>query len=150
MTPPTHPNRQALTLKAWVILSRAHSAVGARAAADVAQHGLTLAEFGILEALLHKGPLLLSELKRKILVSAGGITYLVDRLESRGLVERQPCEHDRRASYAALTPAGQELIGGIFPGHASTLEQAFGALSDEELARLIEVGRKLGTSASGG
>ena len=51
-------------------------------------------------------------------MSSGGITYLVDRLEQKGLVERQDCPGDRRARYAALTPEGERVIGRIFPGHA--------------------------------
>ena len=92
-----------LSLKLWVVLSRAFDAVQTRAAADAARHGLTLTEFGVMEALYHKGPLLLGEVQRKILVTSGGVTYLVDRLVAKGLVERRRCEKDRRAWYAALT-----------------------------------------------
>ncbi|HEY0777923.1 MAG TPA: MarR family transcriptional regulator, partial [Gemmatirosa sp.] len=73
-------------LKLWVVLARAHAAIAARAAADIARHGLTLAEFGVLEALHHKGRMLLGEVQRSLLVSSGGVTYLVDRLERRGWV----------------------------------------------------------------
>lgn len=134
-------------LKLYVVLSRAQLAVSRHAAADVARHGLTGTEFGILEALYHRGPLLLGELQRKILVSSGGITYLVDRLEERGLVERQDCPGDRRARYAALTRAGEELIARIFPDHAQVLTRAVSGLSRTEQAQAIELLRKLGTAA---
>jgi MarR family transcriptional regulator, 2-MHQ and catechol-resistance regulon repressor len=142
-------DRQGQALKAWVVLARAYNTVSARAQADIARHDLTHAEFAILEALLHRGPLLLRELKEKILVTAGGITYLVDRLQARGLVERRPCERDRRAYYATLTVAGQELIAGIFPEHARAIEAAFAALTDEELVEAARLMRKLGRSAAG-
>src|SRR5688500_18705197 len=90
----------------WVVLSRAHAAVAAPSPADLARSGLTPMEFGIREALHHKGPMLLGEVQKKILVASGGVTYLVDRLAAKGLVERQRCDRDRRAYYAALTPAG--------------------------------------------
>src|SRR6185503_13192975 len=90
-------------LKLWVVLARAYASVAQRASEDVARHGLTLAEFAVLEALYHKGPLLLGEVQKKILVSSGGVTYLVDRLEERGLVRRKLCPEDRRARYAELT-----------------------------------------------
>lgn len=141
-------DREAQALRTWVVLSRAYAAVSARAQADIARHGLTQTEFGILEALFHKGPLLLSELKGKILVTAGGITYLVDRLEDRGLVERRPCERDRRAYYAALTPDGEQLIAGIFPEHARAIEDAFAGLAPEELLETARLLRKLGKSAA--
>ena len=137
--------RQALALKLWVVFSRAHAAVEARAQADVARHGLTVAEFGILEALYHKGPLLLNELKDKILVSAGGITYLVDRLEKRGLVERRRCDRDRRAYYAALTEDGEAFVAEIFPAHARCIEQALAGLDADEQIAAADLLRKLGT-----
>lgn len=137
-----------LSLKLWVVLSRAQAAIEAHARADVERHDLTLAEFGILEALHHKGPMLLGEVQKKILVSSGGITYLVDRLEKKGLVERQECPTDRRARYAALTPAGEELIRRIFPEHARALADALAGLDDDEKREAITLLRKLGKHAA--
>src|SRR5690606_26729768 len=114
---------RALALKLWVVLARATSSVEAHLHANVAAEGLTLTEFGILEVLYHKGPLLLGEVQKRILVSSGGVTYLVDRLEEKGLVERRACPEDRRARYAALTPAGEALIARIFPAHAELIEE---------------------------
>jgi MarR family transcriptional regulator, 2-MHQ and catechol-resistance regulon repressor len=111
-------------LKLWVVLARAHAAIAAHTEADVARYGLSIAEFGVLEALYHKGPMLLGEVQRRILVSSGGITFLIDRLARKGLVERQTCETDRRARYAALTPEGDALIARIFPAHAARVAQA--------------------------
>ena len=121
-----------LALRTWIALARAHNAVGARAAADVARHGLTAAEFGVLEALYHRGPMLLSDVQRRILVSSGGITYLVDRLEKRGLVERRDCPGDRRARLAALTGEGEALVRRIFPEHAAVIREALSGLGPEE------------------
>ncbi len=136
-------------LKLWVVLARAHASVAAHAEQDIARHGLTMAEFGILEALLHRGPMLLGELQRRILVSSGGITYLVDRLSERGLVERQECPEDRRARYAALTEEGRAFIEGIFPEHAHAVARAVEGLNSDEKRRAIELLRRLGLSAAG-
>lgn len=122
----------ALALRTWIALARAHNAVSARATADVARHGLTVAEFGVLEVLYHKGPMLLNEVQRRILVSSGGITYLVDRLEKRGLVERRDCPGDRRARFAALTPEGDRLVRGIFPEHAAVIRDALATLGPDD------------------
>ncbi|CAN5721233.1 MarR family transcriptional regulator [soil metagenome] len=139
---------QALSLKLYVVLSRARNAVGRIAEADIARHGLSPGEFAILEVLYHKGPLLLGEVQRKILASSGGVTYLVDRLEAAGLVERQECPADRRARYAALTPKGTQLMRRIFPDHARAIEQAVAGLTSDEKEQAIELLRKLGRSAS--
>lgn len=144
--PPTRA--QATSLKLWVVLARATEAVTRHLAADVARHGLTLAEFGILEALYHKGPMLLGEIQRTILVSSGGITYLVDRLEARGLVERQPCPDDRRARFAALTREGTRLVARIFPEHARRIEAAMGGLTQAEQREATAFLRTLGRAAA--
>ena len=139
---------QAESLRLWVIFSRTYAAVASRAQADVARHGLTIAEFGVLEALHHKGPLLLSELKEKILVSNAGVTYLVDRLEKRGMVERRRCDRDRRAYYAHLTAEGSAFVEQIFPEHAAAITAAFGVLDDEERAAVTALLRRVGKHAA--
>ncbi|MBW3571044.1 MAG: MarR family transcriptional regulator [Gemmatimonadetes bacterium] len=135
-------------LKLWVVLSRAHAAVAAHSQADIARHGLTPAEFGILEALHHRGPMLLGEVQKKILVTSGGVTYLVDRLAAKGLVERQRCDRDRRAYYAALTPRGQELIREIFPAHAQAIRRALAGLDEQEKEQATALLRRLGRHAA--
>jgi MarR family transcriptional regulator, 2-MHQ and catechol-resistance regulon repressor len=147
--PPVDPaDEHAVALKLWVVLSRAQAAIAAHAEADVERHGLSIAEFGILEALYHRGPMLLGEVQRRILVSSGGITFLVDRLVKKGLVERQTCETDRRARYAALTSAGEALIARIFPAHAATISRAVMGLSADDQRTLTELMRRLGKAAA--
>lgn len=145
---PLRSPEQTQALRLWVVLSRAREAMVAHLQADVARHGLTLMEFGILEVLYHKGPMLLGDVQRRILVSSGGVTYLVDRLERKGLVERQICENDRRARYAALTPRGEELISQIFPEHAERIEALVSALTFEEQELIYPLLRRLGLSAA--
>ncbi len=135
-------------LHLWVVMSRAHAAVAELADAHVTAQGLTLAEFGILEALYHKGPMLLGEVQRRILVSSGGVTYLVDRLVNKGYVERRSCPDDRRARYAALTPDGEALIAAIFPGHAEQVGLALGALTADEQRTAADLLKRLGLAAA--
>lgn len=137
-----------LALKLYVVLARAGAAVERRAQADIATYGLSQGEFAIMDVLYHKGPLLLGEVQRKILVSSGGVTYLVDRLEAAGLVERRECDTDRRARYAALTRKGEQLMKRIFPQHAAALEQAVAGLNVTEKKQAIELLRKLGIAAA--
>ncbi|HSJ31361.1 MAG TPA: MarR family transcriptional regulator [Longimicrobiales bacterium] len=137
-----------IALKLYVVLSRAYLAVERHSQADIARHELSQGEFAILEALYHRGPLLLGEVQRKILVSSGGVTYLVDRLEADGLVERRECPTDRRARYAALTPKGRQLMKRIFPEHAAALERAVAGLSGTEKKHAIDLLRKLGRAAA--
>ena len=135
-------------LRLWVVLARAYGAVERRIELDVARHDLTGMEFGILEVLYHKGPLLLGEIQRKVLVTSGGITYLVDRLVEKGLVKREECPEDRRARYAVLTPAGAALIARIFPEHAEAIDRALSGLTKKEQAEATKLLRRLGLAAA--
>lgn len=135
-------------LKLWVVLARAYGEVARTVGEDVAKHDLTPMEFGILEALHHKGPLLLGEIQRKVLVTSGGITYLVDRLAAKGLVKRQACPNDRRARYAVLTPTGLALIKRIFPTHAKMIARALSGLSTREQEEATDLVRRLGRAAA--
>jgi len=145
--PPATPP-DSLGLKLWVVLSRAHAAVEAHAREDFARYGLSPAEFGAMEALYHKGPLLLGDLQRKTLVTSGGMTYVVDRLVEKGFVERIRCPSDRRASYAALTEAGARRMGEIFATHQAVMEHAVSGVSDEEKRALIQGLKSLGVEAA--
>jgi MarR family 2-MHQ and catechol resistance regulon transcriptional repressor len=138
---------ESTALKLWVVLARATNSVQAHLQNSVIRHDLTLTEFAILEVLYHKGPLLLGEVQRRILVSSGGVTYLVDRLAQKGLVERRECPNDRRARYAALTAAGEELIGRIFPEHAACIERAVSGLTPAEQRAATDLLRTLGHAA---
>jgi MarR family 2-MHQ and catechol resistance regulon transcriptional repressor len=138
----------ARALKLWVVLSRAHRAIEVHAVADAARHGLTMAEFGALEALYHRGDMLLSDLQRRILVSSGGITFLVDRLTKKGFVRRRQCPSDRRARFASLTPDGERLVREIFPEHAARIRELCSALGPAEQREATELLRTLGLSAA--
>lgn len=138
----------AVSLKLWVVLARAYAAVSSKVDADIAHNDLTTTEFGILEVLHHKGPLLLGEIQRKVLVTSGGITYLVDRLVEKGLVKREECPNDRRARYAVLTPAGDALIRRIFPDHAERIARVLSGLTIREQAEATKLLRRLGLAAA--
>ena len=132
------------SLRLWIALARAHATVTRSVSAKIAEYGLTLAQFGVLEALLHLGPLPLGELADKLLVTGGNVTYVMDRLEKQGLVERCRSEEDRRVITAVLTTEGRDLVQGVFPGHATFIADLMGALSVEEQEQARELLKKLG------
>jgi MarR family 2-MHQ and catechol resistance regulon transcriptional repressor len=108
--------------------------VAREVAVRVSEYGLTTPQFGILEALYHLGPLSLGELAEKLLVTGGNITYVMDRLEKDGLVERDRSGPDRRVVTARLTPKGEGLIREVFPGHARFIHELTDELTAEEKA----------------
>jgi MarR family 2-MHQ and catechol resistance regulon transcriptional repressor len=138
--------RQAAALAAYVKLNRATRAVLAAVEPRLAAAGLTLTQLGVLEAVLHKGPMTQRELGRKVLTSAGNMTDVIDKLVRRGLIRRG--QRDGRSVQVELTGPGESLIRALFPDHARDIEAAFGTLTDQELATLDRVLRKLGLCAA--
>ena len=144
MTHYTGKPQEQRALDAYVKLMRAAESVTARVNRRLDAAGLTISQFGVLEALYHLGPLVLSDLARKILKTSGNITMVVDNLEKRGLAERCPDATDRRFRRVSITPKGRKLIASIFPAHAREITQAMSALSPGEQGTLASLCRKLG------
>jgi MarR family 2-MHQ and catechol resistance regulon transcriptional repressor len=135
-------------LRAYVKLLRASRAVLARVEPRLTSNALTVTQLGVLEALLHIGPLTQRELGRKVLTSAGNMTDVVDKLERRGFVQRTRKPGDRRAVNVELTEQGRDLIAGLFPLHAADIAQAMGGLNADELRALGALLRRLGLAAA--
>ena len=131
-------------LDAYVKLMRAAESVTSRVNRQLDAAGLSISQFGVLEALYHLGPLVLSDLARKILKTSGNLTMVVDNLEKRGLAERRPEPGDRRFVRVALTAKGRKLIASLFPSHARRIAAALAALSPSEQKALAALCRKLG------
>jgi len=132
-------------LDAYVKLSRALATVDARIHRPLAHDGLTASRFGALEALYHLGPLNQRELGRKILKSSGNVTVVVDHLERDGLVVRERDPHDRRHVVVSLTVAGRERIEAAYPAHVRRIVDAFAALEPDQVERLADLAKRLGT-----
>ena len=128
----------------WLVLAKASRVMGERAGHSIAGLGMCASDFGALEVLLHKGPLAVNELGRKLLLTSGSITTAVDRLERRGLVTRRDDPADRRARVVHLTPAGRRLIRKAFGAHAADMERSAGGLTLRERATLVRLLKKLG------
>ncbi len=109
--------------------------------------GLTLSQFGVLEALLHLGSLPQSVVGQKMLQSKGNISVVVSHLEGRGLVQRRRSPDDRRQLFLELTPAGHTLISDYFPLMAQGFADGASVLSVEEQQTLITLCKKLGVGA---
>ncbi|HEX8746054.1 MAG TPA: MarR family transcriptional regulator [Pyrinomonadaceae bacterium] len=136
--------KEVRALDAYIKLMRAAESVSARLAPHLAKAGLTVSQFGALEALYHLGPLCQRDLGKKILKSGGNITMVVDNLEKRGLVERVRGEGDRRYVTVNLTKPGRKLIGELFPRHAGAIREEMCVLSDAELEKLGSLCKRVG------
>ncbi len=128
----------------WVKLTRAYNTFNHLAQKDIGRYGLTEPQFAALEILGHCGPVRLCELSRKMLVSGGNITVVVDNLEKEGLVQRIDDPDDRRAYNVTLTPKGKKLFDDIFVKHAEFVVGAASVLNEKEQEQLSRLLRKLG------
>ncbi|MBR9979373.1 MAG: winged helix-turn-helix transcriptional regulator [Bacteroidetes bacterium] len=135
-------------LDLWVKLARAYAVMNKVAGKNIRQHGLTLPQFGVLECLYHIGPMPIGDLSRKLLVSGGNMTCVVDNLEKEGLVRRVPYPEDARSVIVESTVEGDKLIKRIFPEHAGRIALAASVLSPEEQKELSRLLKKLGTGIS--
>ena len=133
----------------WLVLWKAARAVEARAHRSIADTGLGASDFAILETLLHKGPLPVNVIGRKVLLTTGSITSAVDRLVNRGLVTRRDDPADRRVRHVHLTASGRKLISRAFAQHAEDLEEIVATLTRDERSTLVALLRKLGKGAEG-
>ncbi|HEX4322289.1 MAG TPA: MarR family transcriptional regulator [Acidobacteriaceae bacterium] len=131
----------------WIVLSKCHHALRLNAECSIKGTGLVLSDFMVLEALLHKGPMTITEIQKKALLASGSMTAAVDRVERKGLLVRRATKEDRRARVLELTDAGAQLIQAAFAQHAADLDQIMSALSPSEQEQLYRLARKLGKAA---
>ena len=136
-------------LDSYIKLVRATEAVNARTSQNFTAAGLTISQFGVLEALLHGGSLCQRDIAKKILKSTGNITMVIDNLEKRRLVKRERDADDRRFITIHLTDAGRELITSIFPQQVAAILAEMELLTDEEQDELGRLCRKLGLRQRG-
>jgi MarR family 2-MHQ and catechol resistance regulon transcriptional repressor len=136
--------REKLVLKTWVQFSRAHNTLGQIMRHNVEEQGLTISQFGVLEALKHLGPLSVKEIGQKLLLTTSNLVTVIDNLVKQELVERVPCEHDRRSIIIHLTKKGTVMIEPIFRNHLDELLNCFSIFDEQQLKTLGSLSKDLG------
>ncbi len=134
-------------LDAYIKILRASESVIRRATRHLSAVGLTVSQFGVLEAIFHLGPLCGKDLAGKLLKSGGNIATVVDNLERAGLVRRERSPENRRFVRIHLTADGRRLISRIFPRHVESVVREMGVLSAREQEGLAALCRRLGRGA---
>lgn len=132
------------TLDAFIKLMRATESINSRLNRHLSGADLTVSQFGVLEALLHLGPLNQKSLGEKLLKSGGNITLVIDNLEKCNFVERQRDPDDRRAMLIHLTKKGERFIKSFFPKHLDQIKEEFSVLTEKEKEELARICKKLG------
>src|SRR5580658_9343237 len=132
----------------WLVMMKAMRALTRYAAAGIEETGLGFSDFGVLEVLLHKGPLPVNTIGPVVNLTAGSISIAVDRLFAKGLVSRVESPEDRRVRIVALTPRGKALIDSAFRKHSGQMKRVFSELSPEELRGLQMALKRVGKRAA--
>lgn len=130
-------------LKLLIAVSRGAIDMGRTTMRTIKVHGLTPAQFMVLEVLYHKGPMKVREITEKILSSGGNMTVVIANLEREGYVERHAVEGDRRAFRIAISTLGRDKMEEVFPDHLQCLEKYFSRLTEEEKEELMHLLRKM-------
>ena len=132
----------------WLVIAKSYRALSLLAERSIANTGLCLTDFAALEALLHKGPLTISEIQDKVRLASGSMTAAVDRLEKLRLVVRKSSPRDRRARVVELTAQGKRLAASSFERHAKDLEALMSGLSEKEKEQVYRLLKKVGLLAA--
>jgi MarR family 2-MHQ and catechol resistance regulon transcriptional repressor len=131
-------------LNAYIKLQRAAETVLMHTTAHLADYGLTLSQFAILEALYHLGTLSQRDLAEKLLKSTGNMSIVLKNIEKRGLISRQRNPADNRYMRVCITDMGRDLIESMFDQHVAGIVDEMSILSADEQAELDRLCRKLG------
>lgn len=136
-----------LDLRLFRIWMKASKVIFDNVRKDVDRYGINPEHFMVLELLYSKGPHPVQKICEKLSIPSGSITYVVDKLEKKGLVERQVNPTDRRASNVVLTEKGTTLFDEIFPQHVETISANLASVSNEEKEQLLLLLKKIGIGA---
>ncbi len=130
-----------------LVLWKAHKAVETVDKESIAATGLCISDFAVLEAVLHKGPMPVNTIGKKVLLTSGSISTAVDRLQNKGLVQRLQDPSDGRVYLVHLTDEGRRMIQEAYRIHSTNLERATDVLDDAERKTLVVLLKKLGRHA---
>ncbi|HFI0452286.1 TPA: MarR family winged helix-turn-helix transcriptional regulator [Streptococcus suis] len=133
-------NKQAL--HSLVVFRRAANTISKSELETIKKYGLTVCQFGVMEALYNKGNLRIQDLIDKLLSTSGNMTVVIKNMIRDGYVYKTSDTSDRRASLIALTEKGRQTIEAILPEHYDHVGQIFSVLSPEEQDLLAKILKK--------
>ena len=136
-------------MRLWTVLARCYATYAKAVAGRVTEYGLTMPQFRTLQMLYYREPLSFGELADKLLVTGGNVTYIMDRLEERGLAARHRSPDDRRILDARLSASGRALLDGICLGHTGLIEQLSRHLTEDEQETMRLLLKRLGKGIAG-
>lgn len=132
-------------LKPLITLFKAHQSMVEFIKKDIKDTPFDLNEFSVFEVIYHYKHIKVQDIKEKVLVANSSLTYILDKLVKKGLIQRIKCHQDQRVTYIGLTNEGIKLSDTLFIGHYERMEKLLSILTHEEQKELSYLLKKLGT-----
>ena len=127
----------------FFMLMQTSKAIHERIKMEMMKHNLSITEFSVLEVLYYKGKQNIHQIAQRVLISSGSMTYVIDKLEKKGFLERSACPDDRRAIHVSLTDKGNEWMDKVMPEHQELIDDMFRSLNAEESEALVQLLEKV-------
>ncbi|PEK99094.1 MarR family winged helix-turn-helix transcriptional regulator [Bacillus sp. AFS017336] len=125
--------------QSFLLLMQSSKAIHDRIKKELAKNNISITEFSVLEVLYQRGKQTIQQIGNSILVSSGSMTYIIDKLEQRGLLNRSDCPDDRRMIHVTLTVDGNGLMDEIMPKYDVIVNQMFELLDSDEAELLVKL-----------
>jgi MarR family transcriptional regulator, 2-MHQ and catechol-resistance regulon repressor len=131
------------TNRPYLLLMQTSKAIQERIRIEMINHNINITKFAVLEVLYLKGKQTIQQIAKSILITSGSMTYVIDKLEQKGLLKRTACPDDRRAIHVILTDAGIDLMNKIMPKHQELIDDMFGSLNHDEAETMVKLLKKV-------
>ncbi|WP_066400522.1 MarR family winged helix-turn-helix transcriptional regulator [Neobacillus mesonae] len=127
----------------FLLLMQTSKAIHDRIKDEMTKYKVSITEFSVLEVLYQKGRQTIQQIGNCILISSGSMTYVIDKLEQRGLLSRNACPDDRRVIHVTLTDDGNQLINDIMPKYHEFVNHMFDSLDSNETETIVQLLKKV-------
>lgn len=127
----------------YLAIMQASKAIQEQIRIEMAKHKVSITEFSVLEVLFLKGKQTIQQIAQSILIASSSMTYVIDKLEQKGLLKRTACPGDRRAIHVTITDTGNELMKKIMPMHQELVDYMLGSLDQDEAETMVKLLKKV-------
>ncbi|MCM3655157.1 MarR family winged helix-turn-helix transcriptional regulator [Metabacillus litoralis] len=131
------------TNQAYLELMQTSKAIQDCIKIEMMNNKINITEFSVLEVLYFKGKQTIQQIGKSILISSGSMTYVIDKLEQKGLLNRIDCPNDRRVIHVVLTEDGMNFMEKVMPNHRALIDNMFGDLTDQESETMVKLLKKV-------
>ncbi|RDU37704.1 MarR family transcriptional regulator [Neobacillus piezotolerans] len=127
----------------FIVLMKTAKGIHEKIREQMLKSNLNVTEFSVLEVLYQKGTLTIQQICQNVLISSGSMTYVIDKLEKRGLLKRSACPNDRRAIHVSITDEGLNIMDMIMPKYLDMVDGLFEVLNPEEAETFLKLLKKV-------